>query len=55
MDDGAPMAKTKQPARILVSGINLAPVFRDASVTIDQGLRGHPPRGGGSRRLLERP
>lgn len=35
------MAKTKHAAKILVSGINLTPVFRDASVTIDQGLRAH--------------
>jgi hypothetical protein len=35
------MAKTRQAAKILVNGLNLTPVFKGASVTIDRGLRMH--------------
>ena len=35
------MAKTKRAVKIVVNGINLTPVFRNASVSIDRGLREH--------------
>jgi hypothetical protein len=35
------MAKTKRAVKIVVNGLNLTPVFRNASVSIDRGLREH--------------
>ena len=35
------MAKRKHAAKILVNGIDLTTVFRDASIPIDRGLREH--------------
>ena len=38
------MAKTKRAAKIVVNGINLTPVFRNASVSIDRGNDAYSPR-----------